>query len=110
MTHTDQLLARFDGEIPSGMLRRASDLDRAERRAANHARGCRIGRIRYKPASIPARMAAEMVRRRREDGECTYQHLLAAGFTPADIRAHGNAAKAEAARLWAGDERLPEAA
>lgn len=104
MTNTQQLLASFDGKIPPGMLRRASDLDRAEARATIRARGCRIGRIRYKPASIPARMAAEMVRRRREQGECTYQHLLAAGFTPADIRAHGNDAKAEAARQWAATE------
>lgn len=100
MTHTQQLLASFDRSIPAGMLRLASDLDRAEVRATARKRGCRIGRVRYKPASIPARMAAEMVRRRREQGECTYQHLLAAGFTPADIRAHGNDAKAEAARIW----------
>lgn len=101
MTHTEQLLASFDGAIPPGMLRLARDLDAGERRTRDRARGCRVGRIRWKPASIPARMAAEMVARRRERGECSYQDLLAAGFTPADIRAHGNDAKAEAANRWA---------
>lgn len=99
MTHTEELHARFDGAIDPVLLKAAGDLDRIEARRTRPAVRVRVKA--WKAPGIVDRMAAAMVRIRAARGDCTRHDLAQAGFTPAEIDAHGPAATAEAAKRWA---------
>lgn len=55
-------------------------------------------------ASLVRRMGATICAIAGERGQCTPEDLAAAGFTPQEVAAHGNAATAHAAALLAASE------
>jgi len=100
-------LERFkDGALGEHERQRAQQLGRALalriERENFELRRCRIGRVvdRLSPAE---RLARAMVGLVRSKGECLEIDLLDLDFTPAELRAHGNAARAIARRIYAGE-------